>query len=279
MTTLSLALLGADRDLKAEEIPSIVSAHTGRSLRRFALEMRVPEDASEELNAELQAATDGTKYLQGPDAEWQVSSNRYSYTQGERPAIYTYNLEIQEVEGLQASAVEADGMVLVPVQYDESISKDSLVLTLVTEVAGQESERLEELLQTQGDSYFDVVRRGVSETPVRMRFGRCLWQQGDGDVRRHNLTLVADENQPSELAGFAQLNQPQLARTTEKSVATADALALLLEHLHEQGSLNEEAYTTIKAAAVPHKITVREQREFSRTDRLDDFWHKTSTPA
>lgn len=36
----------------------------------------------------------------------------------------------------------------------------------------------EELLREPG-AWYDVTRRGISDTPVRMRFGRCVWQRTD----------------------------------------------------------------------------------------------------
>jgi hypothetical protein len=106
-----------------------------------------------------------------------------------------------------------------------------------------------------------------------MRFGRCLWQRIEGGVRRHNLVLVADEGQPEgSVPRLALLNQPQLHRTTEKAVANADALAALLDELLSQGVLSEKAFSMIKATGTPHVLTHGESREFSRTERLDDYW-------
>ncbi|MFE9335098.1 hypothetical protein [Streptomyces sp. NPDC006925] len=105
-----------------------------------------------------------------------------------------------------------------------------------------------------------------------MRFGRCLWQQGEGDTRRHPLTLVADEGQPDLPLGFAAINQPQLARTIERTVANAKALDLLVEQLRSQGVLTEEVAANMKAAALPHDLTPRENREFCRTSKIDEYW-------
>ncbi|MGC5041034.1 hypothetical protein ACLQ2C_36465 [Streptomyces sp. DT73] len=276
MTTLPLTLLGAIRDIPAEPLPPATSPHSGRPLRRFALKMRVPADRCDELNSELQAAAGlSGKPLQGPDATWRLSGDWSSHSRGERPEIYTYNVDIQEEEELQASALEIAGLTLIPAQYSEEIHDGTIAVSLVTEVSDDEGERLEDLLTSEelGEEYFDVVRHGVSDTPLRMRFGRCVWQRGEGDTRRHNLTLVADEGQSPESSVFGLVNQPQLHRTTEKSVATANALDLLLEELHSQGVLTEDALTRIKAAATPKKITPSESREFYRTDQLADFWN------
>ncbi|MGW5803807.1 hypothetical protein ACWFQ7_29515 [Streptomyces bacillaris] len=273
MTDLSLHLLGSDRQFKAEELPPATSPHTGRQLRRVKLELSVPSDLQDGLENELKAAAaPAGQPLQGEGTSWLVGNHSFSYTDNARPRVYTHRVELQEVEELEASAVEVAGLTLVPVKYNEDFIEGTLLVTLITEVSGEEGERLEELLVTAGDNYVDVVRRGVSETSLRMRFGRCLWQQGVGDTRLHNLALVADEDQPDLPLGYAGINQPQFSRALEKTVATSKALDLLVEQLHSQGILTEEVAASIKAAALPHELTPRESREFCRTDKIESFW-------
>ncbi|MGW4492696.1 hypothetical protein [Streptomyces sp. NPDC004376] len=273
MTTVSLSLLGDNRQLQAEELPATVSPHTGRSLRRYALEFRVAGDRQDELNDELAAASgDEAKPLLGPDAAWIVTGNRYSFSTGDQHDMYTYRLEIQEVEDLSVSALELPGLTLTPLSYKER-TEGVLAATFVVEVSGDDVARLEELIVARDDQqYFDVIRRGISDEPVRMRFGRCLWQEEGTDVRRHNLTLVADEGEPPvKLPILALINEAQLARTTERAVATAQGLDALVEELRSDGVLSDEAVARIRAAAAPHAITAREAREYSRTSRLDDY--------
>ncbi|MGW8487466.1 hypothetical protein [Streptomyces sp. NPDC055886] len=273
MTDFSLHLLGSDRQFKAEELPSATSPHTGRKLRRVELELRVQGDAQDSLEGALKAAASPAgQPLQGEGTSWLVGNHGFSYTDNAKPRVYTHRVELQEVEELRASAVDVAGLTLVPVQYNEDFTDSTLLVTLLTEVSGEDAERLEELLVSSGDNYVDVVRRGVSETPLRMRFGRCLWQQSEGDTRLHNLALVADEGQPDLPLGYAGINQPQLGRTVEKTVATAGALGLLVEQLHSQGILTEEVAASIKAAALPRDLTPRESREFCRTDKIEAFW-------
>ncbi|MEH0420512.1 hypothetical protein [Streptomyces sp. B21-083] len=275
MTTISIHLLGDTREFQAEELPPVTSAHTGRQLRRVALEFRVPSKRQDELDAELKAAAekDG-RPLRGTDVNWSVSNTRYSYTVGAQPDVATYSLELQEAEDLRASAVEIGGLALVPGAYREWIDGegDYLVLTFVTETAGEANQQLEELVIARGETYYDVIRRGVSDTPVRMRFGRTLWQETEAGSIRHNLSLVADEGRETSKPGpFALLNEPQLSRTTEAAVANAQALAVLVDELQAQGVLSSEAADKIRAAALPHKITKQEARQFTRAYDLDMY--------
>ncbi|MEV7296662.1 hypothetical protein AB0N79_34325 [Streptomyces microflavus] len=90
MTTISIHLLGDTREFQAEELPPVTSAHTGRQLRRVALEFRVPRKRQDELDAELKSAAEKDSPLRGTDVNWSVSNTRYSYTVGAQPEVATY---------------------------------------------------------------------------------------------------------------------------------------------------------------------------------------------
>ncbi|MFH9044287.1 hypothetical protein ACH4FA_33810 [Streptomyces sp. NPDC017966] len=274
MTTLKMALLGAVRELAAVRLPSATSVLTGRPLRRFALELHVPDERHQELDAELEAAAaHGGKPLQGPDTAWRVSEGWTAASQGRRPEIYIYTMEVEEVELLQASALEIEGLSLSPMRYKEEVDGGHVTVTLVSEVAGEADERLESLL-SEPDAFHDVIRRGISDEPLRMRFGRCVWQRSADGTRRHHLELVADEGRSAPpLSPLALVGRPRLDRTVERVAAHADALAELLGELHSRGVLSESAFNAINSAAAPRPLTRREERELCRTDRLGDYWH------
>lgn len=67
-------------------------------------------------------------------------------------------------------------MRIVPGMYRERADEDTITVTVVAELSGEDDEHLEELLREPG-AWYDVTRRGISDTPVRMRFGRCVWQR------------------------------------------------------------------------------------------------------
>ncbi|WP_406425635.1 hypothetical protein [Streptomyces sp. NBC_01589] len=143
MTHLHISLLGAVRELEAVELPSVGSVLTGRPLRRFALELHVPDERHQELDAELQAAASpGGKPLQGPDTDWIVSDGWTTTSQGRRPEIYIYRMEVEEAEVLRASAVEIEGLSLLPIMYKERVFAGKSTVTLVSKVAGEDIERL-----------------------------------------------------------------------------------------------------------------------------------------
>ncbi|MFG2320836.1 hypothetical protein [Streptomyces tendae] len=273
MTTLNLTLLGAFREITAAELPPVTSAHSGRPLRRYALQLHVPDERHQELDAELEAAaTPDGDHLQGSDAAWRVSAGWTASSQGRRPEIFVYRIEIQEVEILYADALEVEGLRIVPGMYRERADEDTITVTVVAELSGEDDEHLEELLREPG-AWYDVTRRGISDTPVRMRFGRCVWQRTEEGGRRHHLELVGDEDSPETAPSALDLAaRPRLDRALEQVAAHTDALSRLLAELRAGGVLGEDAVKAVEAAAAPRPLTPREQRELSRTERLSDYW-------
>lgn len=272
MTHLRISLLGAVRELEAVELPTVTSVVTGRPLRRFALELHVPDERHQELDDELHAAESPEgKPLQGADTDWIVLDGWTTTSTGRRPEIYIYRMEVEEAEVLRASAVEIGGLSLLPIRYKERATAGKSTVTLVSEVAGEDIERLEALLGKPA-SFHDVVRRGISDTPLRMRFGRCVWQRSADGTQRHHLELLSDEGTsapaPSSLALMDRID-----RTAERAVAHSETLTALLEELRLRGVLSESAVRTLGAAAAPRPPTPREERELCRTERLSDYWN------
>ncbi|WP_033324165.1 hypothetical protein [Streptomyces yerevanensis] len=98
MTTLDIELLGAMRELAAAQLPSDTSIHSGRPLRRFALELHVPDERHQELEAELQAAaTAEGPPLRGSEGRWRVLDGWSKVSTGRRE-ICIYRMEVQEVQ-------------------------------------------------------------------------------------------------------------------------------------------------------------------------------------
>lgn len=113
MTTLHVTLLNALREVPAVELPPFGPVAGGRPSRHFALELHVPHERHQELEAELRSASapDGEP-LQGRDAAWRVVGGWTVTSHGRSPELYTYRVQIQEAESpapAQTAAVVAEG--------------------------------------------------------------------------------------------------------------------------------------------------------------------------
>jgi hypothetical protein len=158
-----------------------------------------------------------------------------------------------EVETLQVSRLEFRGLVLIPERYKEEIA-DGLMVSAIIVPRPEESDRLEALMAESADSaeplYFDVMRVGLCDSPIRMRFGRCLYEEVKEGQRRHLLRLVAEEGDTDLGPGLSMLHQPEFNRTIELAIANRKAVGVLVEELRDAGVLNSAAVQRIMAALV-----------------------------
>jgi hypothetical protein len=271
---VQLDLLGQSRELEVVE-DDPVPAHWGeQSLRRVHFGLRVAsDDEHDALNAELGESLDGPAILAGSGSiQWMVTSHSYSYTDNEPPL---HHIELTERQQLSLDRVEFDGLALIPDRSSLSESGDAVVEFLVN-MSAEQHQKFETILQQHRgadvDRYFPVSLVGIAEQPVRMRFGRCLWQDlGDAGVR-HLIVLVADEeDEQSQSPGFEQLMRPAQDRLMAGALNMKRRLDALIAELQRANVLDEAAVGRIIDEANRYP-TSPEVREFERADDVDEFF-------
>lgn len=124
------------------------------------------------------------------NGSWRSRVKQYSISDGR----YVYTVVLNEVEMIQADRlILGKRLELKPYHYEESEAlTDTGVVEIRcrVEIAPDETERLFEFMNS-GDTYFPVVREGVTTEPRVMRFGRCTWSRDDeANVDRHALLLI-----------------------------------------------------------------------------------------
>jgi len=76
------------------------------------------------------------------------------------------------------SELVVDGRELKPYDYREVDIDGFLLIEAKVKMTWEEfDQQVEFERQHQGNIYFSVVRRGVSEEPIEMRFGSCSWSE------------------------------------------------------------------------------------------------------
>jgi hypothetical protein len=268
--TIEVTLLGEQRDLPAELLAAEPSRHkTDRDLSRVSVSFAVPADRSDEINQALSAARSGDTPLSGANGNWLVLNSSYSYRDG--ATTHHYEVELQELEPPPvATVVEMLELSMHPETYKEEVDDGILMVSILVFLEGDDDLKLEAALRENRGSngYFSVVRHGVSDIPLRMRFGRCIWQiQGSG--RLHLLRLVDDGEIEDEPSAWAQLHQPELGRSLRKIAALEDRLETLITVLRESGVLNEEQAAAIQGGA--DGSWSRHERDFDETTEIERY--------
>jgi hypothetical protein len=238
--TLPITLLGEGHHVPVEDLASETSPYTGRQLRRISISFNVSAEKSEEVNAELIAAREPAQAISGNGIQWRVLNSSYSYEEG--AATHHHQAELVEIEEPpKAESIQMLGLSLRPREYREEINEDDgmLLISILTLAEGDDNTVLETAIHEQRAmrGYFPVIRVGVSDDPIQVRFGRCLWKD-EASGRLHLLRLVADADVVREESAVLRIHQPELLLAQQKAAALEDMLSALLGKLGEAGVLS-----------------------------------------
>jgi hypothetical protein len=218
--SLNLELLGERRQLSAEELDASVSPHTGRALRRVRLDFTVRgSKMNQRVIDELNGAARGNGGLRDSEGNsWVVVTHSHQYTAGDVNEMYRHDVEIRQCEELSADRLDFGGLSLAVDKYEEDASDGGITVQAIVRTALNEARELEDFLLADRDEvYFPVVRVGVSDEPIRMRLGKCLWERSDSEIR-HLLTFVSEEGDSEDQQRGLLLLEPERSRLIEQSV-------------------------------------------------------------
>lgn len=268
---LTVVLLGKSRTLPADELEQQISHHTGRALRALDVSIAgVPTHLRDALQQELEAARKPEGALADSDgSRWIVTGSSYSHTDG---GPSTHSFQLREAEPLEATAVDFGGLTLQPLLYsEEADSNGQITIKMRFDLNAADSERFEALLSTsraeEPDPYFDVVRHGIDESPLRARFGRCYWQPLV-EGRAHLIHLASERGDDPE--PFHGWSQPELGTGLRLSTETSEMLDGLLDELSASGALADDAVARVRAKA--EDALKRRWRDFDRVADINDWW-------
>lgn len=272
---MMLRLLGEFRDLDSTEATGKTSRHTGRLLREVEVSFNCGDALTEQLNAELNAAREESAALVGEDdTRWVVGYHSHSST---NTGNWRYTVELRQVEDLRAERLEFLGLTLVPSHYEERADRNGpIVITAQVAPGTEDDETLErhiagQKLQSDDEpaQYFDLRRVGVQDEPMQVRFGRCLWQQGESGARQHLLVFVSADGDDDEIRRGVGLNEPQLTNAERIAVQGREIAEAIIDELRVANVLSEEALERIRQRGA--SAWERRFRDFAEARDLSQF--------
>jgi hypothetical protein len=276
-TLTSFILLGEpSAHIQVEELEPSPSPYTGRDLRRVSFTVTVQgEEEHERLNAELTASRNGTTFIADTsENRWKVDHNNFSYQSGQSSTRFTHDVVLDEHEELALDRVKFEGIELAPDRWVlDSSPGDITMLRILADFNSEQHRLFEQILEQRRtasgqDHYFPVTWVGITETPMSMRFGQCLWQPLDNDAARHVIVLVSEQNDSNRKN--RGLLAPESARVKEQSVAAKTKLDALIDELHGTGVLSTDAVNRINSAAAAPPFSA--WRVFEQTDDVEDYF-------
>ena len=250
---MRFALAGEYRELPGQDVlePG-TSPSTGRPLRRVGLEFVVGQELIAQLDEQLrQASADRysrrTSITDEDGGRWAVRDWNYSYRDS---GAATFAVELEEIEVLQATRLRFGGLDVEVEYYSEKDARDAdeprvIEAEFVLDAAA--TLQLNDLLNAGG--YFELVRVGVSDEPLSVRFGSPIWQWLGDDRpgnRRFQLIFVTEEGDDEDGSIKRNPSDENAARITIKQRSLVGAL---IAELASAGVLDDEAVRRVHEAA------------------------------
>lgn len=138
--------------------------------------------------------------------EYKVKSNNYSYVGNKvnDETVYNYSLTFEQVIKKEIKGLKIGNLEVSPYkinqEYDNAIIIDASIRL------SQEDKNILCSIED-GERYFDVIRMGVSEEPLKMRFGTNIWSEHE-EYCKVNIVLV--EKKYDDVDREKGLLQPQM---------------------------------------------------------------------
>lgn len=222
----------------AESLPGSTSRHTGRTLARLKIS---PAVRGKETNDKFieQLVELPVHEVDGEGIQlrrFSVANRSYSYDGNtlSNNTVYTHFIELHEIEDISAQCLVIDGMRVAPYQYSEHLDKDAIIIEAKYRVPLEVDQEV--FRKHRENLYFDVVREGVSDETLVMRWGKSIWSE-DGDHVKRSIVLVEKSYDNSKSSMFFD---PELYSMQDRLVESMHTLAALSKLLTAKGVLQEE---------------------------------------
>lgn len=235
---------------------TVVSPHTGRPLVELHAWATTADATTHAWLSEALKAAAGRPVTAYDDAEehlgnWHLSWNAY----GEAAGVHTYTLILRECEDLNLEALVVNGTELHPYEYREEAVPGGL--TVWAKLVGAEEDVLRLRRELRSAQTVQVVRRGIQDTPRRMRLGVGEWSEFEDRVK-YRLVLVED--------GVDESGHPELARIRRENGRAA--LGFYMNFAERLVGL-----LVAKGVLEPAEVeAVREAASFDPVVARHDFW-------
>ena len=129
----------------------------------------------------------------------------------------------------------------------------------------EDAEKLD--MATKENIYLDVIRKGISDEVKKMRFGKVIWSENDGYIKK-DIVLVEDvyDNKESSISKFFE---PEFSNIMNILAYVYNLNEELFKLLMSKGQLSTEELEQTKEMA---KNNIRETtKKYYRVEDIDKF--------
>ncbi|NMM61190.1 hypothetical protein HBE96_00415 [Clostridium sp. P21] len=242
-----LEILDRCINITATNEDQILSRHTGNLLLRFSCNINLKGD---DLQNRFNKFINSKKCINEVDNEknilrtFKIVNSSYSYIQNNEPTLYKYTIQLEENEELKIDTLVIEGQDIKPYYYEEQVDKDSIIISTKIKITDDELSKLKESVK--GKQYFDVVRKGIDDKPIQMRYGKVLWSQHNSFTKQY-ITLVEKSYDMNNTDNFKGMYYPEFNNMQEILIYSSEYLENLTNLLIEKNILSETEVEKVKS--------------------------------
>lgn len=255
---------------KIEDEEFNISNFTERKLHKFHNRISIRGEDKEWFDNLIDNSRSGGIYEvdrdNNPIKEYSIYKKSYSYQGNNKDdnTIYTYTLEFNEVEIIEIETLEIDNISLKPYKYNENYD-NGIIINANVKLTKEEYDAINKIADNK--KYFDVVRKGISDKKIRMRFGQNNWSEHE-DNYKIALVLV-EECYDNERGQKKRLFEPELSNIKKMLASTLSINNELINYLMDKDILNKDDMEEIKKKAQGNYNDV--YRKFYKVKDIDEF--------
>lgn len=228
------------------------SPFTGHKLRRFQVTLSVREEQLSTFDDELEyVKINGLTEVDDDGTEirkYNISNISYSYSNKSDGRMYSF--ELSEEEFVKIHKLLIEDIELIPYEYEETLSDNAIIIHAKVTVTKDIANRIEGFDENE-KKYFTVIREGISEKPIKMRFGVNIWSENE-DVIKYRLVIVEDKYD-TEDDNRRSLNYPAAENVQSMTLYQKSYIELLADLFVDKDLLSKEEIERLKEKAEEEK--------------------------
>jgi hypothetical protein len=269
---MDFAIEGLKITAEVKESSFIDSRHTGNKLEKMEIEIITDEETIHEIliDFENQGRKRGNTIISLDDKgnsskSWKLISSSYSYSYPHEEVKY-HKLSLEEVEELDITELKINGLIVHPYEYSEEFDNDSLSIEARLKLTGEFERELNDLLYNKRMEYFPVIRYGINEVPLEMRFGKIYWSKHK-DGNKYALILV--DKLWDEQKRIKYPSDDEKRNCQKMVILNVEVINMLLEMLARKKLLDQKEIDEINKIATDNLW--RRSRDLYLVDNIDEF--------
>jgi hypothetical protein len=229
------------------------SPFTGHQLKRFQVSLTVREQELSIFEDELDyVKVYGITEIDGDGTEiriYNIRNTSYSYSNNSDGRMYTF--ELSEEENVKIDKLLIEDIELTPYEYEETLSDGAIIIHAKIKVTKDIADCIEGFNENEG-KYFTVIRVGINENPIKMRFGVNIWSEHEEGFVKYRLVIVEDKYD-NEDDVRRPLNYPVTQNIQSMTLYHKSYIELLADLLVDNGLLSKEEIERLKEKAREEK--------------------------